>query len=158
MCIVLGIPSGWWSVSGLSADFVGVILLGIDLIRVQRMLRANAAAELDHFNAMAENYGGVEAWSKEIKRSARWVKQQEYEDYLIQDETSYNAEQAKEGLSELSECVNALANHLTEIVTLSQRKLEGDSVAAQTSLRMSVIGLFFILFGFTGQLIGSWPC
>lgn len=49
---VIGIASGWWSVSGLIADFVGVSLLGFDLIRVQRMLRANAAGELSRFNAM----------------------------------------------------------------------------------------------------------
>jgi hypothetical protein len=46
MCSVIGIASGWWSVSGLVADFVGVSLLGFDLIRVQRMLRTNAAPNL----------------------------------------------------------------------------------------------------------------
>jgi hypothetical protein len=57
-----------------------------------------------------------------------------------------------ERLSELSECVSALANRLTEIVTLSQQKVEGDSVTAQASLRLSVLGLAFILLGFFKQL------
>jgi hypothetical protein len=158
MCSVIGIASGWWSVSGLITDFVGVTLLGFDLIRVQRMLRANAAAELSRFNAMAEQYGGVESWTKEIQKNTRWVSEHEYIRYHAQDEISYNAKQAIERLSELSECVSALADHLTEIVTLSQQKVEGDSVTAQSSLRLSVIGLVFILIGFCGQLIGSLPC
>jgi hypothetical protein len=158
MCAVFGIASGWWPVSGLIADFVGVSLLGFDLIRVQRMLRANAAAELSRFNAMAEDYGGVESWIKEIRKSTRWVNAHEYSDYQADDEISYNVRRAIEGLSETSECVSALACHLTEIVTLSQQKVEGDSVTAQSSLRLSVIGLALILIGFCGQLIGSLPC
>jgi hypothetical protein len=158
MCSVIGIASGWWSVTGLVADFVGVSLLGFDLIRVQRMLRANAAAELSRFNAMAEDYGGVESWIKEIQKSARWVNEHQYSDHHAEDEISYNARQGIERLSEMSECVSALASHLSEVVTLSQQKVEGDRVTAQASLRLSFIGLAFILIGFFGQLIGSLPC
>jgi hypothetical protein len=122
------------------------------------MLRAGAGAELKRFNAMAENYGGMEAWIKEIKKSARWVRSHEYEDYLLQDEASYNTENAIERLKELSECVGAVEDHLSEIVKLTKDRVESDGVAANSSLRWSYGGLVFILIGFIGQLVGSWPC
>jgi hypothetical protein len=82
-------------------------------------------------------------------------KEPKYSAHHAEDETSYNARRSIEGLSELSECVNALAEHLPKIVTLTQEKVEA---TAQTSLRWSVIGLVFILIEFCGQLIGSFPC
>ena len=36
----------WWSAIGLVLDLAGVLLLGFDLIQVQRMLRAQAAKDL----------------------------------------------------------------------------------------------------------------
>ena len=158
MCSVFGIASGWWSVSGLIADFVGVAFLGFDLIRVQSMLRASTAAELNHFNAMAENYGGVESWVEEIKKSTRWIREHEYSNHTAQDEISYNAQNAIERLKELSECVGAVESHLADIVSLTKAKVEGDGIAANASLRWSYLGLVFILIGFFGQLVGSWPC
>jgi len=158
MCSLFGVESNWWSVAGLAADFVGVLLLGYDLVRVQGLLRSNAIAERDHFNAMADNYGGVESWTQEIKKNARWVRSAEYERYHAEDEVSFNVQQTVETLSELAESVNALAKHLSEIVSLNEKKLEGDSATAKTSLFLSYLGLCFILLGFLGQLIGSWPC
>ncbi len=158
MCSEFGFVSGWWSVSGLIADFFGVALLGGDLIRVQRTLRANATAELNHFNAVAEEYGGVVSWSKEIQRNTRWVREHEFSGHHAEDEISYNARQVIDRVSELSGNVSALGEHLTEIIMLTQKKVEGDNVLAQTSLRWSYVGLLFILAGFCGQLIGSWPC
>jgi hypothetical protein len=71
---------------------------------------------------------------------------------------SFNAREAKEGLSELSDCVSGLADHLAEIVTLSQKKVEGDIKTTKTSLLWSWLGLALIFVGFAGQVISSWPC
>ncbi|WP_428990834.1 hypothetical protein [Methylocapsa aurea] len=158
MCSIFGIESNWWSVTGLAADFIGVMLLGYDLVRVQRLLRENAIAERDYFNDMVEKYGGVESWTEQIKKDARWIRSAEYEDYHAEDEISYNAKQGIETLSDLAESIHALAKHVSEIVSLSEKKLNSDSTTASASLLLSYMGLCFILLGFFGQLIGSWPC
>jgi hypothetical protein len=121
MCSVFGIASGWWSVLGLIANLIGVLFLLFDLIRMQRMWRAKAAAVLSSVNAMAEDRGGLKP--EIIQEIARRLPAGEYND-----------------------------------LTQSQQKAEEDRVTAQTSLLWSFIGLGFILIGFVGQLIGSWPC
>ena len=60
------------------------------------MLRANAAADLSRFKAMAEEYGGVESWIKEIQKSTRWVDADQYSDYHAEDKISCNAKRAIE--------------------------------------------------------------
>jgi hypothetical protein len=54
--------TAWWGPTGLVLDLIGVLLLGFDLIRVQRMLRSQAAEDLANFERMAEAYGGTESW------------------------------------------------------------------------------------------------
>ncbi|MEZ2145793.1 hypothetical protein AAE026_26395 [Bradyrhizobium sp. DN5] len=147
--------STWWSPIGLILDLFGVLLLGADLIRVQRMLRAQAANDLADFDQMAEEYGGTESWIQEIKKSARWVKESSYSDFLAQDEVSYNAERAIEAVKEAVGCMEGLAGHLASVVALQKKQAEGNRMTARASLRYSVIGLIFIFVGFVLQMIGS---
>jgi hypothetical protein len=145
----------WWSAIGLVLDLAGVLMLGFDLIRVQQMLRAQAADDLARFDEMAESYGGTESWIAEIKKSARWVPESSYSDYHAQDEVSFNAEHAVEKLKEAVECMEGLAQHLAEVASLQRHQAEGNREAARTSLRYSIIGLVFIFFGFLFQMFGT---
>jgi hypothetical protein len=147
--------SGLWGPIGLVLDLIGVLLLGFDLIRVQRMLRQQAAKDLAHFDEMANDYGGTESWIEEIHKSARWVRESSYSDYHAQDEVSYNAERAIEKIGEITECMDGLAGHLGRVVSLQKKQAEGNRNAAHASLRYSILGLMFIFFGFLLQMIGS---
>jgi hypothetical protein len=145
----------WWSAIGLVLDLAGVLLLGFDLIRVQRMLRAQAAKDLARFDEMADSYGGTESWIAEIKKSARWIPESSYSDHHAQDEVSFNAERAVEKLKEAVECMEGLAQHLAEVASLQRHQAEGNREAARASLRYSIIGLVFIFFGFLFQMFGT---
>ena len=57
-CHFVIIAPVWVSPVGLSLDFVGVIFLGIDLVRVQRAMKRQANEDLARFNAMVEDHGG----------------------------------------------------------------------------------------------------
>jgi hypothetical protein len=145
----------WWSPVGLVLDLLGVGLLGFDLIRVQRMLRQQAAADLKHFETMAEDYGGTESWIADIEKSATWTNASSYEDYHLQDELSFNAERSIELTNELSLCVAGVAAHLSKVVQLQHQTAHGNSEAANKSLRYSAVGLVFIFIGFAFQMLGT---
>ncbi len=112
----------------------------VNLVRVQRLLRENAIAERDYFNDMVEKYGGVELWTEQIKKDARWIRSAEYEDYHAEDEISYNAKQGIETLSDLAESIHALAKHVSEIVSLSEKKLNSDSKNCKRLIALKLHG------------------
>lgn len=58
MCL-LGFFSNLWTPVGLILDVIGVLLLGFDLIRVQRLPRSQARNELARFEGMVADYGGT---------------------------------------------------------------------------------------------------
>jgi hypothetical protein len=147
--------SAWWGPIGLVLDLIGVLLLGFDLIRVQRMLRSQAAEDLANFEQMAEDYGGTESWIQDIKKGAHWVRESSYSDHHVQEEVSYNAERSMEIIKEATECMEGLAGHIASVVSLQKKQVEGNREAAQKSLRYSIIGLVFIFFGFLGQMVGT---
>ena len=56
------------TILGLVFDVIGVILLGIDLIRLQRATKDRAKEGRAMFDEIEEEYGGIESWADEIKR------------------------------------------------------------------------------------------
>ena len=147
--------SALWGPIGLVLDLIGVLMLGYDLIRVQRMLREQAAQDLSRFDEMAESYGGTEGWLQEIGKSARWIPQSAYWDHHAEDEISYNARHAIETVREFTECSAGLSEHLSKVVSLQKAQAEGNRRTARASLRYSLIGLAFVFFGFVFQMFGS---
>jgi hypothetical protein len=69
MCDALGFAPNCWSIAGLATDFVGVLLLGVDLVRLQSLLRRHAQENLDRFEEMEDAYGGITGWSDEIQKN-----------------------------------------------------------------------------------------
>ena len=58
-CHLLGLFSNLWTPVGLISDVIGVLLLGFDLVRVQKSLRTQARNDLARFEKMVEDYGGT---------------------------------------------------------------------------------------------------
>lgn len=139
-------------------DVAGVLLLGYDLIRVQKLLRLQARDDLSRFEAMASDYGGVGSWISEIKESAKWVSQNQFGRYCSDDEVHFNANHALERVYEVSQCVSALAEHLSELLSLQKEQAEGNAKVANKSLRYSFLGLVLIFIGFSLQLFSSVHC
>lgn len=158
MCEILGIPGNYWSVTGLAADFVGVGLLGFDLVRLQRLVRRRAREGLAKIEAMADDYGGIESWAAEIKDSAKWIPQHAYSRYHLEDEVSYNARQNREDIGNIASCVNGLAEHLSRIMLLYSEQAKDDFKTTRISLHFSIAGIVIIGAGFLLQIVGAWGC
>ena len=94
-CGTLDLLSNWGSPVGLFLDFIGVLLLGIDLVRVQQSLRAQARSDLARFEALAEYHGGTEGRIEEIATSTRRI-EREY------DPGAFNMDDAMKQIGELT--------------------------------------------------------
>jgi hypothetical protein len=149
--------SNWWSASGLAVDFVGVLLLGVDLIRLQTRIKQAAAASRRTLDGLTQDYGGTQSWAEEIRTSAKWVPASAYSDHHAQDELSYNAERALERIGEVASCTEGLAAHIATITTFLDEDAAEHERTAATSFFFSVAGLVMIIVGFGLQFVGSWP-
>lgn len=144
-----------FTIFGLFLDVVGVLLLGIDLIRFQRATRERAKKGRAMFNEIEEDYGGIESWANEIKEQSRWVPSSSYSRYHVEDEESYNTRHALDGLRDLSSAVNGLAEHVTKVAKILSNSAEQDERLASSSFRVSIFGLFFLIVGFGLQILGA---
>jgi hypothetical protein len=147
----------WWSAAGLAIDFVGVALLGIDLIRLQAALRRQAGNNRATLDGLASDYGGTESWAAEIEKSAKWYPSSSYSDYHAEDEISFNARRVVEQLGEMASVANGLAGHLARVTTYLDEAARESEQSAGASFWFSIVGMTFIALGFAVQLKGSWP-
>jgi len=136
-----------FTILGLFFDVVGVILLGIDLIRFQRATRERARKGRAMFDEIEEDYGGIESWANTIMEQSS-----SYSRYHVEDE----ARHALGGLSELSSAVSGLAEHVTKVAKILSNTAEQDERLASSSFWFSIFGLFFLIVGFGLQILGAW--
>lgn len=142
------------SVAGLVLDLVGVMMLGTDLVRIQKRLRSDAEDRLATLNEVAHGAGGTEAFLKSISGDFR----EHYRDegrYLPSDGT-FDYQAAKQSLDELKDGVNGLADHLETLARMLMVSVEGDRETAKISLNLSYGGLGLIVIGFLLQIAGSF--
>jgi hypothetical protein len=155
MCHLLALLSNLWTPIGLILDVIGVLLLGFDLVRVQKSLRTQARNDLARFEAMVEDYGGAESWLEEIAKNSRWIDESAYSEKHTEDEVSYNARHAIDQLGELAQSVSGLAEAITKIILFQKEQAEANSRIANASILYSILGLALIFVGFLMQLISA---
>ena len=119
----------WYSIFGLSLDLIGVLFLGIDLVRVQAKLRRRAKKGSALFNKMEADFGEIESWADDIKKRSEWIPERSYSRVHGEDEASYNARHAIETLRELSWAVNGLG-----IIRLTSHRPSGARGVARAVL------------------------
>jgi hypothetical protein len=127
------------SVTGLALDIVGVMMLGVDLVRIQKRLRGDAEDRLAALNDVAEGAGGTEEFLKSISGDFREYYRDEGR-YLPSNGT-FDYQSAKQSLDELKEGVNGLADHLETLARMLIVSVEGDRETAKISLNVSYGGL-----------------
>lgn len=138
------------SVAGLVLDLIGVMMLGVDLMRIQKRLRSDAEGRLAALNDVAEGAGGTEAFLKSISGDFR-----EYyrdEGRYLRSNGTFDYQSAKQSLDELKDGVNGLADHLGTLARMLIASVESDRETAKISLNVSYGGLGLILLGFLLQI------
>lgn len=146
----------FYSVVGLALDFVGVIFLGYDLIRLQVAIRKRTQRSRTLFDEIESDYGGIESWANDIMEQSQWIPSSAYSRYHFEDEVSYNARHALDGLRDISSAVNGLAVHIVKVTENLRDTAVQDRVLASSTLRFSIFGLAFLMVGFGLQIVGAW--
>ena len=143
-----------YSVVGLVLDVVGVGLLSADLIRLQRAIRRRGKEGRARFDELESEYGGIESWANELMEQSRWVPEHAYSDRHSEDEVSYNSRRAVEIVSDLASAANGLAAQLAAVAGVLRSSADEDDRLASMSLRLSVVGVAFLVVGFLLQIVG----
>lgn len=138
------------SVTGLVLDLVGVMMLGVDLVRIQKRLRGDAEGRLAALNDIAEGAGGAEAFLKSVSGDFREYYRDEGR-YLPSDGT-FDYQSAKQSVDELKDGLTDLADHLGTLARMLIASVEGDRETAKLSLNVSYSGLGLIVVGFLLQI------
>ncbi|WP_092023913.1 hypothetical protein [Bradyrhizobium sp. OK095] len=155
VCQFIGTVPSWLNPIGLCLDFVGVVLLGIDLVRVQRSMKRQAREDLRRFDAMVEDHGGTEEWITSINKGIRWIDQHEYWDHHAEDEVSYNVTNLIEQLKELVQAISGIAEASTKLIKFQHEQSRENARIADASIRYSFIGLMLICLGFALQFVSA---
>lgn len=139
-------------VLGLALDLIGILLLGVDLIRFQLAIRNRARMSRALFREIETEYGGIESWANDIMERSRWIPASAYERHHIEDEVSYNARHAMDGLNEISSAVNGLAEHVVKVTGHLSDHAGQDGKLASSSFWFSISGLALLTTGFSLQI------
>lgn len=140
------------SVGGLMLDLVGVMMLGADLVRVQRKLRSDALDRLSALTEVVKGAGGMERYLKSISGDFR----ENYRDegQFLPSAGTFDHDAAERSLDEVKDGINGLADHVGTVARMMAATVESDEQTARMSLSVTYGGLVFILLGFALQLAG----
>jgi hypothetical protein len=147
----------WLNPAGLCLDFVGVILLGKDLVRVQRSMKWQAREDLTRFAAMVEEHGGMEEWIKFIRDAgARWIDEDDWGYHADdEDELSIQVTNTKVRLGEALKVVAGISDATAKLIRFQHEQAQSNNVVANASIRFSLLGLLSICIGFALQLLAA---
>ena len=136
---------------GLVFDVTGVLMLGFDLVRVQRKLRADAEERLATLNEVTDAAGGLDGFLKSI--SGDW-REYEYDEGAMIPRGGFDHKSAERSFGEVKDGINSLANNLYTVASMMVATVESDRKAAGMSLWVTYMGLLSIVAGFALQFAG----
>jgi hypothetical protein len=138
------------SISGLALDLFGVLLLGFDLVSVQRRLRGDAEDRISRLDSILEEIGGIDGWAKTVPsdfREGQWE-----EGRTVMMPGTFDPKRARESFEEVLDTVSVVGNHVLTLANMQLAAIDTDRNTANLSLRFSYIGLALIVFGFALQI------
>ena len=141
------------SITGLALDLIGVLMLGVDFVRIQKRLRGDAEDRREALNDVAEGAGGTDAFLKSISGDFREYYRDEGQ-YLPSAGT-FDHQSAERSLDELKDGVNGLADHLRTLAQMLIASVEADRETAKISPRMTYGGLGLIERALSLQIAGT---
>jgi hypothetical protein len=138
------------SISGLVLDLSGVLLLGVDLVRVQQRLRGDAEDRITKLDEILEEIGGIDGWAETVPSDFREWQFEESRTVMLPG--TFDPRQARESFDEALSTISAVGMHVLTLAKMQSATIEADRSTARLSLRFSYIGLLFITLGFALQL------
>ena len=141
-----------WNLIGLIFDLAGVLALGYDVIRIQRLLRASAHANAQAYEQLESSFGGSASWLDDLEKSARRTTRYAW---YNEAELSDNAREVASATADIACAAGGVGGYLMGLATALRTRSHEDVKVAGMSLRISVAGLMLIVLGFLFQAHGS---
>lgn len=126
------------------------MLLGVDLVRVQRRMRGDAEDRLASLNEVTKGVGGIDGFLTTISGDFREYQYDEGRSLPI--DGTFDPSSAQTSLDEIKDGINGLADHLGTVAAMLVANVENDRKTAGTSLILTYFGLMLILAGFFLQM------
>lgn len=144
----------YWIVAGLASDLVGVALLGVDLVRVQRALRGQAAEAEAKLQALEDEWGNTsEELDRLSKEADKWyTPPSSYGD----GEERYNAQALRSAVTEIAGVAGVTAGHFESVAKALRVTATRERLLSTGSLRFSYAGVVLLVAGFILQIVGAW--
>ena len=148
-------PVIYLSIFGLSLDLLGVVLLGVDLVRAQRRIRSDASERLAKLDAILEGIGGMDGWAETVRSDFRdWDLD---EGRVVMLPGTFDAGAARESFRDVAETIGVVGVHVLTLANMQMAAIDSDKSAANVSLKYSYAGLALIVVGFSLQLAAYIP-
>ena len=138
------------SVAGLVLDVSGVMLLGSDLVRVQRRLRGVAEDRVSRLDVILEQIGGIDGWAETVPSDFRQWQWEEGRTVMLPG--TFDPRQAGESFQEALDTIASVGTQVLTLARMQAAAIEVDRSTANLSLRYTYGGLGLILIGFGLQL------
>lgn len=138
------------SVLGLILDLSGVLLLGTDLVRVQRRLRSDAEERVFRLDEILEEIGGIDGWSKTVPSDFREWQWEEGRTVMLRG--TFDPIRARESFQDALDTISLVGTQVVTLAKIQMASIDADRATASLSLRYSYIGLALILIGFCMQI------
>jgi hypothetical protein len=143
------------SITGLILDMLGVLILSIDVIRIQRRLRSDAADRLASLQEVAEANADTDVWLKDLVINADWSEHDWMEGRGRAVPGTFDSGAAKASFEDALGYVAGVSADMHKVAKLLLTTAEADEKTASLSLRVSYAGLALIIVGFAFQALGQ---
>lgn len=137
-------------ISGLALDLLGVLLLGFDLVRIQRRLRCDAEDRITRLDAILEEIGGIDGWAETVPSDFREWQWEEGRTVMVPG--TFDPTRASESFEDALGTIGAVGAHVLTLAKMQIAAVDADRDTAKLSLRYTYIGLALILLGFSLQI------
>jgi hypothetical protein len=138
----------WVTLAGLALDFVGVLLLAFDLIRLQRDLRTGAANDLKALRDFDEETGGIADWMKRTEAEAR-----RHQSRLTWDDFK-ESDTLNSQVQDIANSVSGIGEYITKVTHFQIDRARTEDLRAKRTYWVSLWGLAFVVLGFALQGVG----
>lgn len=140
---------------GLTLDLVGVLLLGWDLVGIQRNLRHDAEERLSTLSDVFDGKDKLDQWMAGIANRAEWRESQWEEGRTVSIDGTFDPGAARDTIKEITDEMSNLGADIARLTQLQIAAASSDQRAAGHSLMYSYVGLGLIVIGFTIQALGQ---
>ncbi len=135
---------------GLASDFIGVLMLLSDVVRIQLSLKRSAAAALETYRKFEDDYGGAHSLLEELQKFGV--------PGANVDEMTDDIRSLARLATGIADAAAGVARYVIGLAGALEERVKDEQTLANKSLWFSYLGGVLILIGFVLQSIGAWPC